>query len=152
MMRSYEKSRDASFKWFYVPYWQAREGLDRAAAATERRESLSSFLSNMLLPAMPKARGAFARSERSNAVLRLLEALRIYAAAHEGRLPDTLGDVTEVPVPIAPFNRQAVRVRVGRPGVCRRAADAGTAVEAGNPDGREVRGTSTRRPSNRPGW
>ncbi len=111
MMRSYEKSRDASFKWFYVPYWQAREGLDRAAAATERRESLSSFLSNMLLPAMPKARGAFARSERSNAVLRLLEALRIYAAAHEGRLPDTLGDVTEVPVPIDPFTGKPFEYR-----------------------------------------
>jgi hypothetical protein len=32
----------------------------------------------------------------------MLEALRIYAAAHEGQLPQSLADLTEVPIPEDP--------------------------------------------------
>jgi hypothetical protein len=34
--------------------------------------------------------------------LRVIEALRIYAANHQGQLPDKLADVTDVPVPNDP--------------------------------------------------
>ena len=40
-------------------------------------------------------------------MLRAIEALRIYAAAHEGRLPDKLADIAEVPLPIDPTTGQA---------------------------------------------
>jgi hypothetical protein len=45
---------------------------------------------------------AQARRERELFALRVVEALRIYAAAHEGRLPDKLDDVKEVPLPNDP--------------------------------------------------
>lgn len=116
MVRTYEKFRDDHFKWFHVPYWQAREGLDRAdreytAVVRERREILPMLFSNILLPAVVSARGSFARSERANALLRLIEALRLYAAAHEGRLPETLGDITAVPIPIDPITGKPFEYR-----------------------------------------
>jgi hypothetical protein len=65
----------------------------------------------VLLPAIGAVHQAAARSQRAIAVLRLIEALRIYGAAHEGRLPETLNDLTEVPVPIDPFTGKPFEYR-----------------------------------------
>jgi tetratricopeptide (TPR) repeat protein len=115
MTRAYERLRDDEFKWFYVPYWQARPALERGerervSTVAAQREILLS-IGYALLPAVKSSRGALARSERSTAVLRLIEALRIYGAAHEGQLPDTLNDLTEVPVPIDPFTGKPFEYR-----------------------------------------
>ena len=101
----YEELRDDIFKWFYVPYWEAREGKDRAEdrvqrVAREHREIVP--LATMLLPAVGAFQQAVARCDREIAVLRTIEALRIYAAAHDGRLPEKLSDLT-VPVPVDPL-------------------------------------------------
>jgi hypothetical protein len=40
--------------------------------------------------------------ERALAAQRVIEALRIYAAVHDGKLPDKLEHVTEVPIPNDP--------------------------------------------------
>jgi hypothetical protein len=40
--------------------------------------------------------------ERNLAALRIIEALRMHAAAQDGKLPDRLADVTEVPIPNDP--------------------------------------------------
>lgn len=50
---------------------------------------------------------AMARIPRKVAMLRAVEAARMYAAAHEGRLPASLGDVREVPVPVDPVSGSA---------------------------------------------
>jgi hypothetical protein len=42
------------------------------------------------------------RLDRRVAALRVVEAIRIHAAANDGKLPDTLDEVTIVPVPIDP--------------------------------------------------
>ncbi len=55
-----------------------------------------------LLPPVVEARRAQARLERRVALLRHVEALRLYAAAHDGRVPDQLADVG-VPLPDDPF-------------------------------------------------
>jgi hypothetical protein len=44
------------------------------------------------------------------AQLRVLEALRMYAAAH-GKLPDKLSEITEVPVPVNPFDGKPLTYR-----------------------------------------
>jgi hypothetical protein len=46
---------------------------------------------------------ASARLDRRIAALRCIEAIRLHAAAHEGKLPARLGDITEVPVPVDPM-------------------------------------------------
>lgn len=97
--------RDDAAKWFFLPYPDAVRGLEaadkaHAKRARERRTVLP--LSETFLPAMESVRGAQVRCDRMLATLRVLEALRIYAAAHEGRLPAKLSDVTEAPVPVDP--------------------------------------------------
>ena len=42
------------------------------------------------------------RADRQVAALRVIEAIRLYAAAHDGRLPESLDQITEVPVPDDP--------------------------------------------------
>jgi hypothetical protein len=59
-------------------------------------------LAEALIAAIPKVMAAGNRIDRKLAALRVIEALRIHAAAHGGRLPDKLTDVTEVPVPNDP--------------------------------------------------
>jgi hypothetical protein len=108
-MQTYNQERDEWFKWLYVPYWQASKGMEevRKKFSSEGRSKEVIPLASLLLPAAESVAVASARSQRGIAVLRTVEALRIYAAAHEGRLPEKLADITEVPVPIDPVTGQA---------------------------------------------
>lgn len=102
---TYENLRDDTMKWFYVPYVASREG---AAAAEWKLKNPSPDdvevipLARILLPAIGAVQTAIARTEREIALLRTFEAIRMYAAAHEGRLPPTLADLP-VPAPADPF-------------------------------------------------
>ena len=60
-------------------------------------------LAKIFLPFVRGVRIAEVRSQRDIAVLRMIEALRIYGADHDGRLPETLADMTDVPLPIDPM-------------------------------------------------
>jgi len=108
-MQTYNQERDEWFKWLYVPYWQAIKGMEevRKKFSAEGRSKEIIPLASLLLPAVESVAGASARSQRGIAALRTVEALRIYAAAHEGRLPEKLADITQVPVPIDPMTGQA---------------------------------------------
>jgi hypothetical protein len=55
-----------------------------------------------LLPGMSPAVRKFARADRQLAALTAVEALRAYAAANDGKLPEQLDDVVETPVPANP--------------------------------------------------
>ena len=108
-MQTYNQERDEWFKWLYVPYWQAVKGMEEVKKkfVSEGRSKEVVPLASLLLPAVHGLAGASARNERGIAALRTVEALRIYAAAHEGRLPEKLADITAVPVPIDPMTGQA---------------------------------------------
>lgn len=107
-LQNYNESRDEMFKWFALPYWQARPGL---AKVDERLRDEAARKVNpigaLLLPAIGNVRFAVARHERSIAALRVIEAIRLYGAAHNGQLPETLGEITQVPIPIDPVTGQA---------------------------------------------
>jgi len=49
------------------------------------------------------------RSDRALAVLQSVEAIRSYAASHNGQLPQALADITEVSVPKDPISGEAFR-------------------------------------------
>ena len=109
-MRTYNDLRDDIFKWYYVPYWEAREKLREAelrASQFSRDGGEVVPLAETLLPAVNAVRAATTRTDREIALLRTLEALRLYGAAHGGQLPKTLQDVTEVPIPNDPINGQS---------------------------------------------
>jgi hypothetical protein len=104
--------RDLSFKWTHVPYAQAREGLKQGERAISGlwKYGNAGILANPLVNALPAmSRIAFldARLERDIAILRCVEAIRMYAADHEGKLPGSLAEITAVPVPPDPFNGKA---------------------------------------------
>lgn len=109
-LHQFHRLRDASVKWCYLPYWQARAGIKQAdqllkQAKVNFEEGIP--FASLLLPATQKVVFAQARTERRIAALRCLEALRLFASAHDGRLPETLNDIREVPIPHDPVTGKA---------------------------------------------
>jgi hypothetical protein len=68
----------------------------------------SKSLFGEFLPSLHRVRRAQGRLEQRIALLRHVEALRLYAAAHDGKLPEKLADV-EVPLPVDPFTGKPFR-------------------------------------------
>ncbi len=52
------------------------------------------------------------RIDRQIAALRCVEAIRLYAAAHDGNLPPSLDEIKEVPVPFDPVNGKPFTYRL----------------------------------------
>ena len=50
-------------------------------------------------------------------MLRCVEAMRLYAAAHDGKLPSKLEEITEVPVPVDPVTGKSFAFKLGDDGV-----------------------------------
>jgi hypothetical protein len=104
-MRTYDEFRDEMFKWFPLPYWQARPGMEQANETLKHAPSREIMpIASLILPAVGNVMMASARSERTIAMLRVIEAVRLYGAAHDGKLPAKLTDVIEVPLPVDPLS------------------------------------------------
>jgi len=103
----YRNQCDDLAKWCQVPYWQAKPGIERSVEQTRR------LLKEAGLPPgagmTPPAYGlqyhhmAAARTQRYLTALRCVEAIRLYAAEHDGKLPSRLEDITKVPLPVNPM-------------------------------------------------
>jgi hypothetical protein len=94
--REYEERRDAELRAIALPFWQARPFLRAGTRPQgEREDALFAELS----PLCAKVKMAQARLDQRIGLLRCVEALRMYAAAHEGRLPIKLADV-DLPLPV----------------------------------------------------
>jgi hypothetical protein len=98
----YEIHRDEAMKLIPLPTWEALSRLDALRPPKDRP------IINTFLPAMQKVRRAQGRLEQRIALLRHVEALRLYAAAHGGTLPEKLAAV-EVPLPVDPFTGKPFR-------------------------------------------
>jgi hypothetical protein len=104
MVETYEATRDNNFKWMYIPYHKAMERIREAEREIPKRgASPMPSLAALLMPALSAARTAVARNDREIAATRCVEAIRLYAAQHEGKLPQKLLDITEVPIPDDPI-------------------------------------------------
>jgi hypothetical protein len=111
----YDSIYDDIVKWASVPYPQARAGVARAERRLKvlrNNASLGGRIAVLLLPAVSKVMFATARLDRRIDALRCVEALRLYAAAHEGKLPEKLADVTEVPIPPDPVTGKPFEYRL----------------------------------------
>lgn len=128
-VRTYREFRDEIFKRFALPYPEARVGMERAEKQIDAEAVQQEIVpvAQLLLPALGSVNRAVGRSQRRIAVLRAIEALRMYAAGHEGRLPQRLDDVTEAPVPPDPMT--------GRPLAYRRTGEHTAVLEAPLPEG-----------------
>lgn len=105
----YEELRDEVFKTFYLPYVESTS-FTRMADKRVKRAKMEGLeiipLAEIILPSMEVVRNAQMRADRQIAVLRVLEALRIYGAEHGGLLPARLEEITQVPVPKDPVTDQ----------------------------------------------
>jgi len=73
---------------------------DAKFAQLKREQPANPFL--LSLPQLARVSWAFVRADRELAALTAVEALRSYAATHNGQLPARLSDVTETPIPDNP--------------------------------------------------
>jgi hypothetical protein len=89
---------DESRKAMNLPYWQAAPIL--SAASPRKSSKYSPF--RWIEKSYDKVKMAQTRLDQRLALLRCVEALRLYAAEHEGKLPDKLSDI-DVPLPDDPF-------------------------------------------------
>ena len=103
-VQNYDEIRDDMFKWLALPYPEARRGLEQVDRKLRDGSGCEIIpLARLLLPALQALKQCEARTDRNLVALEVLEALRIYAADHDGRLPDSLKDITEVPIPLDPL-------------------------------------------------
>lgn len=108
-LQEYERVRDDSYKWLGVPHWQSYDRLDRSWQATTAQKMANPLLTlfSMVTPALNSARLATIRLERQLDALQCVEALRLYAGAHGGKLPASLEIMTDTPAPIDPATGKA---------------------------------------------
>jgi hypothetical protein len=101
--RAYQSLRDDVLKYASLPYWQAEPMLaENQQKALNPKETLLAPLSKQVLA----ARMRLTLLDQRIALLRCVEALRIYAADHDGKLPVQLDDVP-VPLPVDPVTGKA---------------------------------------------
>jgi hypothetical protein len=100
--REYESRRDEFMKLMNLPSWQLE------ALASQIKQAKEPALFAGLVPSLHKVRRAQGRLEQRIALLRHVEALRIYAASHGGKLPQQLAD-SDVPLPNDPFTGKPFR-------------------------------------------
>lgn len=103
--RAYEVLRDDAVKLMNLPTWEVEKRFRPIKPADEANNLFGVFL-----PALIKVRRAQGRLEQRIALLRHVEALRLYAADHDGQPPEKLSDCT-VPLPVDPFTGKPFRYR-----------------------------------------
>lgn len=100
----YEETRDAMFKWTTLPYWQAAPQIKKVEEENNDRFRTKEVLPlDLFLPPGNALLTARTRSRRNIAMLRVIEAIRLFVASHEGRLPTQLADLADFPIPDDPI-------------------------------------------------
>jgi hypothetical protein len=117
--REYRRAADEMWKVWPLPYPEGDVEIKRfwQELAPDRPPALENPLIQTYLvqgggggppdyskPALWRGRYQIARTERSIALLRTVEAVRDYAGRHDGRPPERLEQITDLPVPIDSFS------------------------------------------------
>jgi hypothetical protein len=103
--REYEAYRDEMMKLMGLPLWEAEATWKKLAPPRPW------LLVRLAGPGLIKVRRAQGRLEQRIALLRHVEALRLYAAEHAGKLPEKLADCP-VPLPVDPGTGKPFRYQL----------------------------------------
>jgi hypothetical protein len=111
--REYRRIADEQEKWWYVPFGEAKRNRQRAQAVFEGPQTINfgKMIANFLLPAINSARNAQMRQDWQKNALLTLEALRMHAA-ETGAFPESLEEISVVPVPKNPITGQSYVYRL----------------------------------------
>ena len=105
--QEYEVRRDDSMKLMNLPIWQVQS----LAADMETAHKAPTVFAQTLAEGVYNVRKAQARLDQRIALLRHIEALRLYAADHKGLLPAKLSDFS-LPLPDDPSTGKPFRYDV----------------------------------------
>jgi hypothetical protein len=98
----YREMRDDFFTACYLPWREARPQFAAAEARLRAIKSGPLVVFAQLQPSFQRCLDAEINLDRRVAALRCVEAVRLHAASHGGKLPESLSQITEVPVPDDP--------------------------------------------------
>ncbi len=88
-----------------IPWWQLTAEQQKATLPD------SVGLTSQFLPATAQVIRAHVRMERTFNALQTIEGIRHFAATHDGRLPETLDEMTETPAPLDPVSGKPFEYR-----------------------------------------
>jgi hypothetical protein len=104
----FEAVFDEVMKARALPYWQERKVLASIPAIPVSKQTP---LTRLLMPSYQKVSVMQARLDQHIALLRCIEALRMYAAEHDGKLPAKLDDIC-LPLPVDPVSGKPFSYKV----------------------------------------
>jgi len=102
LVGQYRDMRDDQFKLGYLPWRDVRSRIKEAEQRLKTVKAGPLTVLAELQPTIINCLDAQMRLDRRVAALRVVEAIRLYAASHDGKLPEELNQVTEVPAPEDP--------------------------------------------------
>jgi hypothetical protein len=116
----YRAASDNLWKFWALPYPQAQDQIMRSwhALASDKSASENPLIQALLvswnssanrpepLPSILRERQELIRPDRLIALMRTIEALRDYLAKHDGRPPERLDQITDLPLPTDPMTDQ----------------------------------------------
>jgi hypothetical protein len=102
--REYVVRRDDSMKIMNLPAWQA----EALAAQAQNSKKPPALFADVLEAGVYNIRKAQARLDQRIALLRHIEAIRLYLAEHNSSFPTNLSDLT-LPLPVDPFTGKPFR-------------------------------------------
>ena len=107
--QQYLEFSDNMYKWFEIPYYQAQPYLQNSEQqlSSLSNQGIKTNLFTILMPALYRVAFLQARLDRNIAMLRTIEAIRIFAAEHSGQIPESLDEITSVTIPIDPVTGKA---------------------------------------------
>ncbi|MGD0518354.1 MAG: hypothetical protein ABSA26_12535 [Thermoguttaceae bacterium] len=97
----WEEMHDDDTKWMGINYSQWPGNLREHYSDLLKKYGQNPLL--QFLPAYGVTARAQARTEKAFESLRCIEAIRLYAYSHDGKLPGSLDDIKEVPIPPNPM-------------------------------------------------
>ena len=103
--QQYLEIADSMFKWLELPYDQAQPYIRQNKEQFNKSISGQGIKVNILtslLPALDRVAFIQARLDRNISMLRTIEAIRMFAAGNSGKLPESLSEITLVPIPKDP--------------------------------------------------
>jgi len=116
---SYNRLSDEVLSYQNLPPWEAyakAEAFDRKLRrdlATKGEPDAPAIpLARLVMPAYVKVMRGQIRVERRIAALRIVEAIRLYAAAHDGKLPNSLAEIKDVTIPVDPLTGKAFEYEI----------------------------------------
>jgi hypothetical protein len=109
--REYEERRDEFMKLMTLPPWQFEPLFSQIEPQILRNKEKPAILADFFLPAVQRVHRRQWLLEQRIDLLRHVEALRLYAAEHNGNLPATLAEIS-VPLPNDPFTGKPFRYEV----------------------------------------